>query len=36
MQILYVMYIKIVGILYHDVGTTMGIPRHSVDFKGIM
>ncbi len=36
MQILYVMYIKIVGILYHDVGTAMGIPRHSVDFKGIM
>jgi hypothetical protein len=28
------MYIVILGILYHDVSIAMGIPNHSVDFKG--
>jgi hypothetical protein len=36
MQILYMMYIRIVGILYHDVGIIMGIPSHNIDFKGAM
>jgi len=36
MQILYVMYIGIVGILYHDMGIVMGIPSHNIDFKGAM
>jgi len=31
MQVWYVMYIRIVGILYHDVGIIMGIPNHSVE-----
>jgi hypothetical protein len=34
MQVLYVMYIGTIGILYHDVGIVMGIPRHNVNFKG--
>jgi len=34
MKILYVMYIKTMGILYYDVGIVMGIPNHNVDFKG--
>jgi hypothetical protein len=34
MQVLYVIYIRIIGILYHDVGIVMGIPSHNVDFKG--
>jgi len=36
MQVLYVMYIGIVGILYHDVGIVMGIPNHNINFKGTM
>jgi hypothetical protein len=36
LQVLYVMYIGIVGILYHDVGIAMGIPSHNVNFKGFM
>jgi hypothetical protein len=36
MQVLYVMYIGIVGILYHDMGVVMGIPSHNIDFKGAM
>ncbi len=36
MQILYVMYIGIVGFLYHDMGVVMGIPNHNIDFKGAM
>jgi hypothetical protein len=36
MQVLYVMYIGIVGILYHDMGIVMGIPSHNIDFKGAM
>jgi hypothetical protein len=28
------MYIGTISILYHDVNITMGIPSHSVDFKG--
>jgi hypothetical protein len=36
MQILYVMYIGIVRILYHDMGVVMGIPSHNIDFKGTM
>jgi hypothetical protein len=34
MQILYVMYIETIGVLYHDVGITMGIPNHNINFKG--
>jgi hypothetical protein len=34
MQVLYGMYIGIVGILYHDAGIVMGIPSHNVNFKG--
>jgi hypothetical protein len=30
------MYIRIIGILYHDVGISIGIPNHNVDFKGAM
>ncbi len=36
MGVLHVMYIGTIGILYHDVGIAMGIPTHSVDFKGAM
>jgi hypothetical protein len=36
MQVLYMMYIRIVGILYHDMGIVMGIPSHNIDFKGAM
>ncbi len=36
MQVLYVMYIGIVGILYHDMGIVMEIPIHNIDFKGAM
>jgi hypothetical protein len=36
MQVLYVMYIGIVGILYHDMGIVMRIPSHNIDFKGAM
>jgi hypothetical protein len=36
MQVLYVMYIGILGILYHDKGVVMGIPSHNIDFKGAM
>jgi uncharacterized membrane protein (DUF485 family) len=36
MQVLYVIYIRTIGILYHDMGITMGIPNHNVDFKGIV
>jgi hypothetical protein len=36
MQVLYVMYIGIVSILYHDMGVVMGIPSHNIDFKGAM
>jgi hypothetical protein len=36
MQILYVMYIKTIGILYHDVGIVMGISSDNIDFKGTM
>jgi len=34
MQVLYMMYSGIVGILYHDMGIIMGIPSHNIDFKG--
>jgi hypothetical protein len=30
------MYIGTIGVLYHDVGITMGISIQSVDFKGTM
>jgi hypothetical protein len=33
MLILYKMYIGIIGILYHDMGTATRIPSHSIDFK---
>jgi hypothetical protein len=36
MQVLYVMYIEIVGFLYHDMGVVMGIPCHNIDSKGTM
>jgi hypothetical protein len=36
MQVLYVMYIGIISILYHDMGIVMGIPNHNIDFKGTM
>ncbi len=36
MQILYVMYIGIIGFLYHDMGVVMGILSHNIDFKGNM
>jgi hypothetical protein len=36
MQIWYVMYIGIVGILYHDASIVMGTPSHNIDFKGAM
>ncbi len=36
MQVLYVMYIGIVGFLYHDMGVVMRIPSHNIDFKGAM
>jgi hypothetical protein len=35
MQILYVIYIGIVGILYHDVSIIKGFPNHNIDFKGV-
>ncbi len=34
MQKLYVLYIGIIGILYHHVGIAMGIPNQSVNFQG--
>ncbi len=34
MQVLYVMCIGAIGILYHDVGITMRIPNHNIDFQG--
>jgi len=36
MQILYVMYIRTIGIFYHDMGIVMGIPNHNIDFEGTM
>jgi hypothetical protein len=36
LQVLYVMHIGIVGILYHNMDIAMGIPSHSVDFKGVV
>jgi hypothetical protein len=36
MQVSHVMYIRIIGILYHDVGIAMGIASHSVDFQGVL
>jgi hypothetical protein len=30
------MYIGTIGILYHDVGIAMGIPSHSINFKGVV
>ncbi len=36
MQVLYVMYIRTIGILYHDMGIVMGIPNHNIDFKRTM
>jgi hypothetical protein len=36
MQVLYLMYIRTIGLLYHDMGIVMGIPIHNVDFKGAM
>jgi len=36
MQVLYMMYIRIVGILYHDMGIIMGIPSHNINFNGTM
>jgi hypothetical protein len=36
LQVLYVMYIGIVGISYHHVGIAMGIPSHNVNLKGAM
>jgi hypothetical protein len=36
MQILYIMYIGVISILYHDMGIIMGILIHNIDFKGAM
>jgi hypothetical protein len=36
MQVLYIMYIRIISILYHDMCIVMGIPIHNIDFKGAM
>jgi hypothetical protein len=36
MQVLYVMYIEIVSILYHDMSIVMGIPSHNINFKWAM
>jgi hypothetical protein len=36
MQVLYIMYIGIIGILYHDMDIIMGILSHNIDFKGAM
>jgi hypothetical protein len=36
MQILYMIYIGILGILYHDMSIVMGIPSHNINFKGTM
>jgi hypothetical protein len=36
MQVLYIMYIRTIGILYHDMGIVMGIPSHNIDLKGVM
>ncbi len=36
MQVLYVMYIRTIGIIYHDMGIVMGIPNHNFNFKGAM
>jgi len=36
MQILYVMYIRTVSILYHDMGIVMRIPSHNINFNGTM
>jgi hypothetical protein len=36
MQILYVIYIGIVGILYHDASIVRGVSNHNIDFKGAM
>ncbi len=36
MQVLYVMYIEIVSILYHDMNIVMGIPSHNINFKRAM
>jgi hypothetical protein len=34
--IMHVMYIRTIGILYHDVGIVMGIPTHNINFEGAM
>jgi hypothetical protein len=36
MQILYVMYIGMIGILYHDMSIVMGIPSHNINFNEAM
>jgi len=36
MQVLYVMYIRTLGILYHDMDIVMGIPSHNIEYKGAM
>jgi hypothetical protein len=36
MQVLYVMYIGIIGILYHDVGIAMENLSHNINFMRIM
>ncbi len=36
MQVLYLMYIRAIGMLYHDMGIVMGIPIHNIDFKRVM
>ncbi len=36
MQVLYIMYIRTIGILYHDMGIVMGTPNHNIDLKGAM
>jgi hypothetical protein len=36
MQVLYMMYIGIINILYHDMGILVGIRNHNVNFKGAM
>jgi hypothetical protein len=36
MQVLFMIYIGIIAILYHDVGIIMGIPSHNINFKGLL
>ncbi len=36
MLILYMMYIRTIGILYHDMGIVIEIPSHNINFKKAM